>query len=381
MIMVFIMHDGLVSTQSPAPVPVLTVCSLDPVLRASAVAALLCDAPAALVVQYDLGPHDGGGTGADDALRRTVFTSTGVRESGPVDPGHGCLTCALTADLLEVAARLVAHAPGLVVLALPVALEPSPVVRALRQVAGLVRPAGVVTVTDQAGFESDLLGDATVAERGFAVAEDDERGVGKVLAHLVEYSDAVLTPGALTARGSRLLEHLGRPGLRIRGGLLHEVDPWALASIERPADDPRGELQQVRAPGVQDGEGVWTLALTADRPVHPDRLLERIEDLGSGRTRSRGFFWLASRPELACAWDGAGGQLSIGSLGPWTRPPARTQIVVTGTEPGDRHRIAGAFADVVLTPAEQARGSAWWRARGDTLGPWLGDLDPAELTG
>ena len=376
------------------PVPVITVCSLDVVLRGSATAGLVCDAPGAVVVQYDLGDATtaacatgtdrscGGDCHDGRALRRTVFTGTGVLESVEVDPGHGCLTCALLADVPVTLTRLAGRRPGLLVLALPVAVEPLPVVRALRNRAQRLRASAVVTVADGASFEEDLFGDATLRERGLAVAEDDERAVGETLAHLVEFGDALITAQALTARTDRLVAHLGGPGHRIRALPLHQVDPWALTGIDRPAPDPRGDLQSVAGPGVADGDGIWTLDLTADRPVHPGRLLERIEDLGAGRLRSRGHLWLASRPEVACAWDGAGGQLSIGSLGPWSRPPARTRLIVTGTGPVDRERVAAAFDAVVLTATEHRRGATRWRARGDELAPWLGEPDDGEqLTG
>lgn len=85
---------------------------------------------------------------------------------------------------------------------------------------------------------------------------------------------------------------------------------------------------------------------------------------------------------LTCAWDGAGGQLSIGSLGLWSRPSERTRLIVTGTGPVDRERVAAAFDAVILTDTEHRRGATWWRARGDELAPWLGELnDDEQLTG
>ncbi|NED95650.1 cobalamin biosynthesis protein CobW [Phytoactinopolyspora alkaliphila] len=42
----------------------------------------------------------------------------------------------------------------------------------------------------------------------------------------------------------------------------------------------------------------------------PGRLMRSIEQLGTGRVRARGRFWLPTRPQTLCLWDGAGGQSS-----------------------------------------------------------------------
>ena len=103
---------------------------------------------------------------------------------------------------------------------------------------------------------------------------------------------------------------------------------------------------------------------------------QRIEDLGTGRIRSRGHFWLPSRPRTACVWDGSGGQLSIGDLGSWGDVVPETRLVVTGNDPEERDRIAATFAEVVMTDDEARTASAWVGTE-DGFGPWLGETDAA----
>ncbi len=370
------MHDGCMSTLA---VPVLTVSSLDAVLRGSACAGLLFDLPGALVVQYDLSAV--GSDGAD--LRRTVFDLTGQVESAQRELEHGCLSCALREDVLPTLFRLAGRRPAALILALPVAAEPLPVVRALIETPhshGVrLRPAAVVTALDGSTLEHDLLGDATVRERGIELSAADDRGVGEVLGHQLEYGDAVLVPDPLEPRAARLLEHLRMPGTGVEVIPLHDADVTGLLAVTRPSADPRGDLLRALPSGAPDGDGVWTVDLTTDRALNPYRLLERIEELGRGRTRARGHFWVPTRPGQACAWDGAGGQLSIGSIGPWpaSRRPA-TRLVVTGTDGPDGsrapHELRAAFHRILLDDGEVARGSTWWAGRPDGLDPWLGDL-------
>ncbi len=113
------------------PVPVLCVTSVDPVLRDAAASALLCDLPGSVVLRHDLSPSRGGGTSSD--LTRSVYDLGGVRDRTLMVLDHGCPTCAVRADVLPVIEWLVAgpRRPAALVLALPVAVEALPVVRAL----------------------------------------------------------------------------------------------------------------------------------------------------------------------------------------------------------------------------------------------------------
>jgi hypothetical protein len=95
-------------------------------------------------------------------------------------------------------------------------------------------------------------------------------------------------------------------------------------------------------------------------------------------------FHVADRPGLACLWDGAGGQLAVADLGPWSEVCAgtvpHTRIVVVGVADDrgsgagvvdDRQRLREAFHAALCTPDEVAAGVAWlWRE--DHLAPWLG---------
>ena len=105
----------------------------------------------------------------------------------------------------------------------------------------------------------------------------------------------------------------------------------------------------------------------------------------AGSTPNSASAW---RPDSLCAWDGAGGQLCIGTLGTWDdattaegRPvEPHTRVVIVGATPegegadGDdeRGRLLDAFRDVLATPDELADGGLRWLGRTDVLAPWLG---------
>ncbi|HVK36292.1 MAG TPA: GTP-binding protein, partial [Microlunatus sp.] len=87
--------------------------------------------------------------------------------------------------------------------------------------------------------------------------------------------------------------------------------------------------------------------------------------------RSRGHFWLPTRPDEICEWDGAGGQLSVGAYGFWGSRPPSTHLRYVGIDAADRDRIAEAFAQTVLTPVELRRPDGWV-GRDGGFEPWLG---------
>jgi G3E family GTPase len=114
------------------------------------------------------------------------------------------------------------------------------------------------------------------------------------------------------------------------------------------------------------------LELTSPLAFHPERLLDDLERLGAGRHRSRGCFWVPTRPDQVVVWDGAGGQLSIGNGERWGSRAPMTQLVFTGVgTPPDQ--LSSSFREMLLTPDEAAARGAW-RLNEDGFEPWLGPV-------
>ncbi len=55
----------------------------------------------------------------------------------------------------------------------------------------------------------------------------------------------------------------------------------------------------------------------ADRPFHPERLRQAAREGWAGVRRAKGFFWLATRHDLAGEWSLAGRVLTVGPAGMW----------------------------------------------------------------
>ena len=362
--------------------PVLVLATVDPVVRDATIFGLVSDHPRMAVLRHDIldGP-DGG------RIRRVVMSADGVLHDSGLHLEHACLSCAVREDALPTLERLAADDRwDALLFALPVSAEALPVVRALSHETGRggrlrgLWVSHVVSALDVEAFEDDLLGDDLLAERDLALTVDDRRSVGEALAAQVAHADTVLVSGAADAHpvGSDLLDHVrAADGVRVEG--LYGVDVDVLLRTEHQAH--RGErrmdpLHVAPVPGAPTDHGVWTLDLRSPRPMHPERLMEHVWRLGGGRLRGRGRFWVPTRPDSVCVWEGSGGQLSVGDLDRWGRRSPDTRIVVTGTG-SQQGELVEAFEEVLMSERELSAGLARWVGVEDVLEPWLGERSQA----
>ncbi len=357
-------------------VPAVLVTGIGDAAMEAVTVGLQFDLPSAVVVRHTLDVEN-------QQLTRVVSDLTGVVERHVHELEHACVACALREDVVPTLERLAASGRwGTVVAHLPVAaeaLQACRVIESYADVAPHVHVAAVVAALDGETALGDLLGDDLLHERSLHTSDDDTRGVAETAAAIVEYADAVVLAGASSPEARDLLRALARPqvpvvddpsaldaGPLVDGAHLHAVtEAWV--DVVR-----RGELPRYAS------EHVWTLDLRSDRPFHPDRLLESIERIGGGPRRSRGSFWLPSRPADVCVWDGAGGQQSIGTASPWGASAPLTRIVVHGLVSGPLAStpddVQAAFEHCLLTDTEMAERGPYWEVVEDGLEPWLGDV-------
>jgi G3E family GTPase len=356
-------------------VAIVLLTTVDPVLRGSASFAAVTDVPGTIVLTQDLDAE------RDQPIHRHIADASGVLLDEWVDADHVCATCAVREDTLPTLERIVAEGRHrTVLLAAPVGVESLPIARLLDDAArpggrlAGARLAAVAAACDLERLPEDLLGDDLLAERGLALAEGDLRSVGEVLAHQVGHADFVLTAGPRAEaprQAAALLDHLRS----VDAHLLEDYLAGHLGALFSHSHHcahatRRVDPMHVALNGAPARDGVWSMHLTSRRPLHPERFLEWLPALAGDRVRSRGHFWLATRPRQACIWDGAGAQLSIGPHGSWGERRPGTSLVFTGVT-DQRQALVEAFESVMLTPTE-ARTARVWHGREDGLETWLG---------
>ena len=355
----------------PKGVPALVVAGMAPEPMIAATIALQWDLPSVVVVQHTIDSDR-------DTLTRTVSDLGGIVEREEIDLDHTCTSCAIREDVVPTLERLAGSGRWAAIVAhLPVTAEPMQVCRVVEGVPGAaphVRIGAVVVALDGTTLLEDVVGDDLIVERPLPVREDDPRGVAETTAAFVEYADVVALYGEADDQGRALVETLARSHVPVVDGL-SQISATELAAGVHSHPDSEEWASPLGAPGTLTpaGTGVWTLDFRSDRPFHPRRLRESIEALGAGPRRSRGCFWLPSRPAQVCQWDGAGGMLSIGHFAHWSGREPFTRIVVVGTDDG-RDDLEQTLRSCLVTD-EELHAEEKWRRLGDGLEPWLGPLD------
>lgn len=342
---------------------------VDPEALATTMVGLQFDLPGAVAVRHHIDVERG-------VLRRIVSDVTGVVEQAEIDLEHACVSCALREDVLPTLERVARSGRWSTIVGhLPVGAQADQVCGVLAhdtRLARHLRVAAVVTALDGRRVVDDLLGDDLLAERGTHTAYDDRRGVGEVASAMVELADVTVAVGPTDDRSLGLLRALARPGSVVAAGT-EQLDSTALTGRLHH----HAETLAWSSPGFEQAllpladEGIWRVDLRAPYPLHPDRLLDELELLGGGRHRSRGSFWLPTRPGRLLVWDGSGGQLSVGDGGPWESRTPRTRLVLTGVgaAPAGLREV---FEGLLLRPDEAADGR--WRVSHDGFEPWLGEI-------
>lgn len=350
------------------PIPVVILAGIDEVLRDTAIFSALTGAPRTGVLRQDLDPERG-------LLHRVISDETGVAEDELIPLAHTCLGCAIREDSLPSLQRMAASGRwDRILVALPVAAPTPPLARPLAeaQIADDlgVRLLTVATVMDVDALQDNIFGFDLLAERDSALGEQDRRTVGEAVSAQIRHADLVLTTGD-SATGMSLADHL-------RGRGSHRGDLLSMSTAElffpryfHPEAEARLDPCQVCPSEARDDNGVWTLDLVSNRPVHPERFMDRLDALAGGAVCSRGRFYLPSRPRTVGVWDGVAGQLSIGDAGSWPCRDRSTRLVFTGIQ-DVRPALVKTFVSVLMTDREITAAGNWVR-RDDGFDAWLGD--------
>ncbi|GAA1904371.1 GTP-binding protein [Lapillicoccus jejuensis] len=350
----------------------VVVTGVDPTAIDATLVALAWDLPRAVTVRHRIDPEE-------QLLTRVVSDATGVIERQVTHLEHACVTCALREDVLPTIGRL-ARDPrwDTVVSALPAGFGADHLCAVLGRDAGLarwVRVAGVVATLAADDAEDVLLGSDLLAEHGWHTGPDDRRGLGEVACAQVELADLVVLHGRHRAAARDLVAALARPDTLVLAGV-DQLDGPALAARRhspREAAAWRSPVVDAPVPPLRRGSLAWRIDLSTTRPFHPDRLAEDVARLGGGRHRSRGCFWVPTRPGDAHEWSGAGGQLSIGHLQRWGVRPPRTRLLLTGLGRVPTSLVE-AFEDLLVRPEDETGRARPWAVVEDGLEPWLGDI-------
>ncbi|MFI5499881.1 GTP-binding protein [Nocardia asteroides] len=306
-----------------------------------------------------------------------------------VELTNGCICCTLREDLIEAVAELARDGrfDQLVIESTGIS-EPMPVAATFDwefedgfRLGELARLDTMVTVVDASTFLAELVKGQALAERELEAGEGDSRTIADLLVDQVEFADVLLInkTDLVSANAAATVEATVRRlnprahVLRIERGVVELGEVLGTGRynpvVAAEADGWAEELAGGHTPETEE-YGISSLTYRADRPFHPERLGEVLSGL-RGMLRSKGFCWIASRPELAAIWSQAGPNLTFEPGAWWStlEVPAGQEIVFIGVRldaPAIRRELDAAL----LTDAELAAGPAAWTGFADPFPAW-----------
>jgi G3E family GTPase len=186
-----------------------------------------------------------------------------------------------------------------------------------------LRVDAVLTVLDPATFVADVSGEDLIHDRGVPTAAEDGRAIAEVLIRQVEYANAVILAGpdgaqtdeSTAAVTTRAVAVALNPQAIVRGATA-AAELLGVRLHDPDAAEAWVEPGSISAP-LQSDERVQTLVWHSDRPFHPERLYDALEELVASSVRGKGTVWLASQPHARLGWDSFGTNIAIGVLGRW----------------------------------------------------------------
>lgn len=332
-----------------------------------------------------------------------------------IEMSNGCICCTLREDLLEEVSKLAREDRFDYLLIESTGIsEPLPVAETFtfrddqgQSLADIARLDTMVTVVDGVNFLLDYQAAESLASRGEILGEEDERSITDLLIEQIEFADVLLISKIdLISQHER--EELTAILKRLNAQA--EIIPMVMGEIplekilntgrfdfDQAAQAP-GWLQELRGEHVPETQeyGIASTAYRARRPFHPRRFFSFIDRpwLNGKLLRSKGFFWLASKPTDAGSWSQAGGLMRHGFAGRWWRfvpknqwpqdqesvqaimgnwipsvGDCRQELVFIGQNI-DFLQLSAELDACLLTDEEMAMGVEGWRSLPDPFGPW-----------
>ena len=256
-----------------------------------------------------------------------------------VEMSNGCICCTLREDLMIEVERLAKENRFDYLLIESTGIsEPVPVAQTFSFVdeengIDLSRFSYVdtmVTVVDAFNFFNDFGSADKLVDRQLTDIEDDFRTIVNLLTDQIEFANVIILNkvdlvqkddiGVLRSAIKKL-----NPSARIIDSSYCKIDSkdilnTGLFNFEE-AEQSAGwieELNKAEHTPETDEYGISSFVFRSNKPFEPHRFWDYIQNkFPANIIRSKGLFWLASRPGQAISWSQAGGSLKADSAGVW----------------------------------------------------------------
>jgi G3E family GTPase len=256
-----------------------------------------------------------------------------------VEMSNGCICCTLREDLMEEVERLALEKRFDYLLIESTGIsEPIPVAQTFSFVdedngIDLSRFSYVdtmVTVVDAANFFRDFGSPETLVDRNLTDIEGDDRTIVNLLIDQVEFANVIVLNKVDTVSE----EHLGilkstlkklNPNADLIETNFSKVDPKSILNTGlfdfEEAEASAGWIEELNkeehTPETEE-YGIGSFVYRSTLPFDPERFWQYFQTrFPPNIIRSKGLFWIASRPDQALIWGQAGGSIRTDSAGVW----------------------------------------------------------------
>lgn len=187
----------------------------------------------------------------------------------------------------------------------------------------------MVTVVDAYNFFADFGTNETLIDRNLTNMENDYRTIVNLLTDQIEFANVIILNkiDLVTQEQVDVLEAILKklnPSAKVIKSKFSKVDPalilnTGLFDLEL-AESSAGWIKELNNDHKPETEeyGISSFVFRDKRPLHHDRFWTYVnEGFSSNIIRSKGLFWISSRPDQALSWSQAGGSLRADSAGVW----------------------------------------------------------------
>ena len=255
-----------------------------------------------------------------------------------VEMSNGCICCTLREDLMiEVEKLAKAQKFDYLIIESTGISEPVPVAQTFSfesedgsiDLSKFSYVDTMVTVVDAFNFLTDFSSPQYLKDRNLTDIEGDERTIVNLLTDQIEFANVILlnkTDLVIESDLRNLYDIINKlnPDARIiptnhSKVNLKEVINTSLFDFEK-AESSAGWIKELENEHIPETEeyGIGSFVYRRKKPFHPNRFLDFIQHtFPKNIIRSKGLFWIASRPDQALVWSSAGGSLKTDPAGVW----------------------------------------------------------------
>lgn len=187
----------------------------------------------------------------------------------------------------------------------------------------------MVTVVDSFNFFKDFGSADTLNTRNLTNIDNDHRSIVNLLVDQIEFANVILLNkiDLISTEQLQFLENSIKklnPKAKIIHTINGNVNPNEILNTQlfdyHDAETSAGWIQELEGIHTPETEeyGINSFVFRAPEPFHPQRFWKFLtQQFPLNIIRSKGLFWLASRPDQALNWSQAGGSQKAEGAGIW----------------------------------------------------------------